>query len=379
MQVTRYRNCVSVKFSEIPNSKIKRYNKDFFVPLTLPGGTETEVQIIAHRRKDGTYAVSEILLDISLDKRDVANIAELCWYIFPAEQRGRKLPPIVESWIEDETVIAACLNHQRYGGDREPWGQQLARLSDETNPPGPERMLCWWPDRQAWEIARGVVSQTKFVPNVGFAYPFYTFSEWFARPDVSVNHTDRATEYARYICKLRTMLLYHMQRNYKVKVTLGNVDTAMQYFKENRLDPNNQTFWSNVVTEFGEMPEVFVERKYPCGPVGVVRSGIERVAVVNMISHLPGVAQSLDCVGAAVFDGDVELCRIFIWCNPLFSASFSASFFEKAMDALFAECDKLNVSQLMFNDNLVPFNVCPECGEMILSGIGDFLETKRKG
>ena len=365
MQITRYKNCISVKFGEIPDRKIEKHSKDFFVPLTLPGGTETEVQIIAHRRKDGTYAAAEILLDRSLDKRDVANIAELYWYIFPAEQRGRKLPPIVESWIEDETVIAACLN-QRYGGDREPWGQQLARLSDETNPPGPERMLCWWPDRQAWEIAREVASQVKFAPNARFAYPFYTFSEWFARPDVSVNHTDRATEYARYICKLRTILLYHMQRNHKVKVTLGN--------KENRLDPNNQTFWSSVVTEFGEMPELFVERKYPCGPVGVVRSGIERVAVVNMISHLPGVAQSLDCVGAAVFDGDVELCRIFIWCNPLFSASF----FEKAMDALFAECDKVNVSQLMFNDNLVPFNVCPGCGEMILSGVADFLKTKRR-
>ena len=367
MQITRYKNCVSVKFSEISDRKIEKRSKDFFVPLTLPGGTETDVQIIARRRKDGTYAVAEILLDRSLDERDVANIADLYWYIFPAEQRGRKLPPIVDSWIKGETIIAACLN-QRYGGDREPWGYQLSRLSDGANPPGLERVLCWWPDRQAWEIARGVVSQTKFVPNVGFAYPFYTFSQWFARPDVSVNHTDRATEYARYICKLRTILLYHKQRNHKVKVTLGNVDAAMQYFKENRLDPNDQTSWSNVVTEFGEMPEVFVERKYPCGPIGVVRSGTERVAVVNIISHLPGVAQSPDCVGVAVFDGNIKFCQIFIWCNPLFSESFH----EKALDILFVECKELDVDKFVFNDSILPFEVCPECGKMVLREPGGF-------
>jgi len=126
-------------------------------PEGAPGAackSVVEFSLVARRRSNGTWRVTEALIgkDAPLLEDAVEDLAALRWYVLLADQRGRKLPPVVALWDQGDLVVAGVLASE-YGGralslaEQEWWFQGEAK----GEPPDPSRILCWWPDPVAWK------------------------------------------------------------------------------------------------------------------------------------------------------------------------------------------------------------------------------------
>ena len=373
MIVTEYDDCISLKYYDSPEVKIDRKTHEATVELNLLNGRKTEIDLAIKRKKDGTQKIVELLLPKGLSKEDVDDIAGLHWRIFPAKERGRKLLPVVDCWEKGGEVLVACLS-QKYGIEKKSFAAQWRFAEDPEVPPDPERLLCWWPDPHAWEIMKETKTYSKYFPLQGYALPFYTFSEWFKRPDTKdVVYAERALEYARYIRRLRTMLLFCRQKNIPVNLTVGKVEKAFDVFEKKSLDPTEQTSWAYAASLFEEMPDVLVEKILPCGPAGIVSSRRQAEATLTYFSHMPE-SPMLDCVGASIHSGKTRLCGLIAWLNPLAGEAV----YEEAADALFDTFKEYDVTKVCTVNGVLPFESCPECGGLSLR-VADSNEPVRVG
>lgn len=356
MVITEYNDCLSLRYSDIPEGAIDRETHEASVEMALLNGKKVEIDLVIKRKKDGTHKVVELLLPKNLSEEEIDDIADIHWYVFPKKERGQKLFPIIDCWEKDETVLTACLS-PKYGLTKRTFAEQWAPLENENVSHDPARLLCWWPDSRAWEAMKEINSG----PLKEHVFPFYTFSEWFKRPDTgNVSYTERGTEYyARYLRRLRTILLFCRQKGIKAKLTVGNIESAYRYFKEKRLDPNEQPSWAFVATQFDEMPDVLVEKKLPCGPVGILDPKQGTVATVSYYSHMPEFP-SIDCVGASLYSGNTPLCDLLAWPNPLAGEKV----YKETAEALFDTFREYAVKKVYTVDGVLPFEACPECGNM---------------
>lgn len=364
MIITEYSDCFSIKYIDIPDVKIDRKTQSIAVELGLLNGRETEIELAVRRKKDGTQKVVEILLDKDLSEEDVGDIADLHWYLFPKKERGRKILPVLNCWENNGTVLVACL-HPKYGIEKKSFAEQQGFLENEDISPGADRLLCWWPDPRAWETMRDTKNQLKYLPVKGIAFPFYTFSEWFKRPDTE-DAEDRGVEYARHIRRLRTMLLYCRLNSIEVKLTVGNVQRAYSFFSENKLDPSDPISWAAAADAFEEMPDILVERRFPCGPAGVLNPKNRITATISYFSHLTD-SPSMDCVAASICSGETPLCDVIVWPNPLAGGKA----YEEAAVAISNALQEYGVEEAFSIDGVLPFRACPGCGGMSLPSIDE--------
>lgn len=365
--VTEYADCISVDYHA---RAAKRYGRTREFPLALHylNGTAVGFSLVARRRPNGTWKVTEALLDkdAPLLESAVEDFAALRWCVFPGDQRGRKLPPVVALWEEGGLVIAAVLPPE-YGGKELPLAEQ-ERWFDEGEgggePPDRDRLLCWWPDPRVWNEMKGVVRETAKVVPVGkdVDIAFYTFSEWFARPDL-LGVADRAAEYAQYVRRIRTMLYFCRVRGLNARVKLGNVKRAEEVFVRRGLDAARPSSWAAAAVEFDPMPEFVLEEKAACGSAGTVVAAQEVKAAVGFYSHFPGGSSGADCVGALLQAGSRHLCDVLLWPNPLLMAGGRV---EDAVDGLWERLEYRGVREVSVLDGVLPFEVCSECGGMAL-------------
>ncbi|HUW65748.1 MAG TPA: SEC-C metal-binding domain-containing protein [Spirochaetia bacterium] len=367
MELVEYEDCISAKFSHLSDDEVEEQGSVFTVDLQIINGVETEVEVVARPKGNETFEVLEVRMDNSLDREDLTNIADLRWHVFTCFRQDLKLAPLVASW-EDEVIVAACQT-EKYGGALQTFRQQMNDIEDEDTLPDPDRLLCWWPEKPTWTAMRKIVADLRRYNTQTFTYPFYTLGEWYARPDLAgTDYGVRAVEYARHLRQIRTMLLWHRQREQSAQITVGSVQKAEHLFREMGLDPDDPGSWSAVVTGFEPMPDVFLETSRPCGPTGVVSKASDVTAVINVLSHLPGLAPSVDCIGAAIYAGRTNISNLFAWCNPLAGSGA----YEKAMDVLMAQFDKYGVNETLMMEGMLPFEVCPDCGAMTLRVPDDF-------
>ena len=363
MQLVEYEDCIAAKYSRLSDDEIEEQAGWYTVDLQVINGVGTEVEVAARPKGDGTYEVLEVLMDKSLDREDLTNIADLRWYVFSAFRQDLILPPLVASWEDDDLVVAACLG-KKYGGERAGFRRQMDDLEDGDAMPDADRLLCWWPENSSWMTMGTMMADLKrHYDTETFVYPFYTLDEWYARRDYA--HTDygvRAVEYARHLRQVRTMLLWQRQRNQPTPIAVGSVPKAEHLFKEMGLDPDDQGSWSAVVTSFDPMPDVLLETSRPCGPAGVVGQPADVTAVISVLSHLPGLAPSVDCIGAAIYAGRTHMTDLFAWCNPLAGAGA----YTKAIDVLMTQFEKYGVDEVVEMEGMLPFEVCPDCGRLTL-------------
>ncbi|SMB96135.1 SEC-C motif-containing protein [Thermanaeromonas toyohensis ToBE] len=373
--------------------------RSFALCLTHLNGYEAAFTLVAERRPSGAWKPLRAAVDVDetdADPDEVArDLADLRWYIFPARERGRVLPPVIAVWEEGDLVVAACLS-DRYGGKRLPYAEQerWSGSDAEGEAPDPGRFLCWWPDPEAWDASKEAAEHLKLVPVKEIAVNFFPFGEWFKRADViremeeyrteleeaeddpellaEVLADIRAEEYARYLRRVRTMLLYCRERNISAKVVVGDVRRAEAFFKEKGLDALEPPAWAAASAVFEPMPDFLIEELGFCGPLGVAASGQKLKAALSLISHLPGVAPAPDAVGAVVHAGTRHVASLVAWVNPL--GGWEAV--EGAVDALVEELSRRGVKEMTMIDGLLPFEACPCCGRLSLRVPDDWLRPE---
>lgn len=318
-------------------------------------GTVVTFSLLVEQKHNGNWKVLSATIDEDETTADpeeaLEDLAELRWHIFPDKERGRKIPPVVAVWETDRLVIAACLS-DKYSRER-----FAAKKQEE---PSAERRLCWWPDSAAWDMGKQVVSHMKQMALGGMEIQFYPFSKWAARPDVvqeveelfSVISGDDddpeplqsphaemyADLYAQYLRRMRTMLLYLTQRKIAAKIVLEQTKN--------------------------EMPDFVMEEISQTGPVGIVDGKI--IAVVSSHSHWPKGNTGIDMIGATIYTGTTHLTSLLFWPNPLVDDSE-----EKATDALLQELTKRCVQKVIMADQILPFEICPHCHQVLLPGLPD--------
>lgn len=184
-----------MKIAEHSDGLVVRYRrprggtrKDFDLCLHYLNGTEVGFVLTAEREKDGRWRVLQAAIDAG-ETEMVAEAAQdfsfLRWYVFPKKERGRVLPPVVALWDVGGLSVAACLPPER-GGKALPLAQQERWFSDKPGgePPDPDRLLCWWPDPEAWESSKEIAKTCKLLPLGSVDVSFFTFSQWKQRTDV---------------------------------------------------------------------------------------------------------------------------------------------------------------------------------------------------
>lgn len=380
---------VVVEYQKGSGKKIRRFN----LGLDHLGDSFVAFTLIAEEKPSGWRVLrAEIDLDDTTANSDdaAADLADVRWHIFPSRERGRKLTPVVTYWEKDGLVLAACLS-DRYAVRKIPFAEQKRRFKGMPNP---DDLLCWWPSRNAWQVAKESARHLSLFPVKDVAVSFYSLNEWIQRPDVraeigeyladleemeddpeiraSVLAEIAAEEYSRYVRRIRTMLLYYRKKGIPAKVVVGSVRRAEAYFAEKNLDPLDPSAWAAASHVFDAMPDFAIEELYSCGPVGVTASRQKLRAALSLISHWPGVVPGPDAVGAVICAGSVHMISLVAWLNPLAGPDA----FEKAASALLDELSRRGVDQVTLADGILPFEVCPCCGKFALRVPDDWLKPE---
>ncbi|SMB96056.1 hypothetical protein SAMN00808754_1392 [Thermanaeromonas toyohensis ToBE] len=339
MMVTEYSDCLALRFTNIPEAEVDKTREDFELTLVLPGKQEITITVVAHRKKSGVLVVAELLLDKSTSEQCIREIAELEWHIFPASRRGKKLGPVVAYWEGWGHVVAACLP-AKYGLGRRTFEKE-ARPDGFPYP----RQVCWWPDPELWDELEDVGGLPEITERADGAavIPFHTFSSWAAGgtgADLSVE--ERPAGYSAYLRRLRTALLWYVQKGRGVELEVVELLAPGLY------------------SEKVPMQGVYVERKTPCvpyRPVGVVGP---LWGVVNLFGHLGEMAPVVDCISLTVMAGNTPVEEIFVWMNPL--AGDSAT--EEALRFIVGETKRMGLQNVIWPDTIFWFRVCRFCGDI---------------
>ncbi len=331
----------------------------------------------------------ETFVDLSLA---YTSLADLQWHIFNRKERDRVLAPIVGLWEEDELYVVACLS-DRYGGMRLPFVKQEAWFLEEnsgTNTldvPDPSRLLCWWPDTDAWDMAKQIVKNMASIPGTNsIDINFFTFSEWLARPDInkwlaeyfvqsSIELQTDTKEYkelfaeiqieyyAQYLRRLRTMFLYFRQKNIPTRVMLGNNKQAAAYFAQNNLSPYEPMSWASVSHIFEMMPEFVFEQANPFAPLYIVNPTMKLTATVYFICHLED-SPIADAIGVIIYTAKQQIANLVAWLNPL--SDIKA--YDAALDEIVEKLISYGVEDISILGGNFPPGTIPSINELIGTG-----------
>jgi len=141
---------VVVEYQKGSGKKIRRFD----LGLDYLGGSFLAFTLVAEEKANGAWRILRAEIDsddTTADPDDAADdLADVRWHIFSSRERGRKLSPAVAFWEKENLVLAACLS-DRYAAQKTPFAEQEKQLEDM---PDPEKLLCCWPSRDAWQVAR---------------------------------------------------------------------------------------------------------------------------------------------------------------------------------------------------------------------------------
>ncbi|ACX52542.1 SEC-C motif domain protein [Ammonifex degensii KC4] len=350
-------------------------------PLELPHLNGDVRFVLSVEKRGGVWGVREIRVDEEESDADpweaLGDLAALRWYVLSREERRRELPPLLGWWDEGDLTVAACLPEEF--GEKRPFAEQAGKDSLRDK----RAWLCWWPSPAAWEASRRVVEST---PLKRFEVNFFTFNEWIRRPDVleeeregfdaefegedltpeereSLRAFYRADTYARYLRRIRTMLLHFELNGRPVELKVGNVERARAFFREKGLSPLDPAAWAAASHAFDEMPECVLEVLDACGPLGEAVSPTDLKAAIGLYSHMPGSPQLPDFVGAAVCAGSQQVFALAAWLNPLRGEEA----LDAATEAVMEELTRRGVSKVaVISEEFLPIDVCPCCGKLTL-------------
>ncbi len=266
-------------------------------------------------------------------------------------------------------MIAACLS-EKYG-EKFFTAKQQENLEKEVL--NSDRLICWWPDPLIWESAKKFKESFNSLPFNEIAVPFYTFKEYFKRPDIQaemqkywdeleeisespqefavIGESIKADEYAKYLRGLKTTLLFLKKNNIPFKLTLGNVERAEEFFKKENLDPFQLDSWITAAPIFEPMSDFLIEEQVLTGPSSIITGKEEIKACLSFLSHFPYVAPVPDAVGAVVYAGDKHVSSTVFWFNP----ATTIEIVNKAMEAALEELNKRGVEKIVMIEEIVPF------------------------
>ena len=343
MKITEYEDHTYIKYANITEYELEKHSKSVIADIQLVTGDRSNVYLTVLKQKNGKYLVVELIVDPSLDTREVDNIADLNWHYITTKQKNTKLLPIVDYWYDNENMVVATLN-ERYNDQLESITKQV-KNSEDDEWQSLDREVCWWPDKTTWDELLESEATQEISPTKELKCQFYTFKEWFLQADnKSIDFEDRDTEYASYMNILRTKALFCKHKGIPMKV----------------------------VKETEDMPKVYVEKLALCGVQGIIKAGDTRHAVISSISHLPEYSESMDCMGIIIYSGKVELAKLLVWSNPLYLEEFIKNGMEawvKILDEYQVEYSKATVIT-----KLSPFETCLGCGEMILLSVENLIK-----
>jgi len=360
VELIKDKDRISIRLSELSDQDDDRKCDHFHLDLHLSNGDKARAMLIASPTTTGIYKPEKLLLDGSVSDRQLNDLRDLSWHVFPVSAGRLELPPFVFQWNRMGLNIVACLP-DKYGDQPEAFDRQLAKFDGGF--PDPDRSLCWWPDTGVWDMMEDMNTKAGFKDAKGYIHPFYTFSEWFAMNDLThANYSNRAMAFARHLRNLRTSLFWHRRKGHFVKATVANAGRAKGLFKELDLDPESDESWAGVASKFEPMSDCFLEEAYPCGPRRAISKTARKIAFRSMISHLPRPGVSVDCVAASIYAEHVNLINIFAWCNPLEGPGA----FDKATDAVLSKCEEYGAEKVVPLEGTQPFMVCQDCGQMML-------------
>ena len=347
--------------------------------LVLPYINDTEIvfTLVAEQRSSGSWKPVKAVInteETTADEEEAANdLADLMWYIYPKKERGRKLPPIVDSWEKGDLIIAACLNERYKAKHLTAAQQEKLEWDKKSSVPDPDRLICWWPEPATWKSLKEIKKLFKTNAVKEMSVAFYTFSQYFKRPDIqkemrkyweelreitedpeefaAIGASIKTEEYARYLRRLKTTLLFFKKNDIPFNLTLGDVEQAEEFFKKERLNPLDQLSWAKAAYAFKPMPDFLVEEQILAGPCSIIGKKEKIKASLSFLSRLPGASPVPDAVGAAIYAGDKHISSTVFWFNP----AATPETVDKTIEAVMQELVKRGVKEIVTIDEMLPF------------------------
>ncbi|EGD51888.1 hypothetical protein TheetDRAFT_1280 [Thermoanaerobacter ethanolicus JW 200] len=378
-KIVNRKDKIIINYSQSKGGKQRSFN------LVFPyiNDTEIDVVLVAEESDSGEWNPLKAFIDkeeTTADEEEAAkDLADLTWHIYSRKERKKLLPPVVNLWEEGNLIIAACLS-EKYG-EKFFTAKQQENLEKEVL--NSDRLICWWPDPVIWESAKKLKESFNLLPFNEIAVPFYTFKEYFKRPDIQaemqkywdeleeisespqefavIGKNIKVDEYAKYLRGLKTTLLFLKKNNIPFKLTLGNVDQAEEFFKKENLDPFQLDSWIIAAPIFEPMSDFLIEEQILTGPSSVITGKEEIKACLSFLSHFPYTAPVPDAIGAVVYAGDKHISSTVFWFNP----ATTIEIVNKTMEEALEELNKRGAEKIIMIEEMVPFETSWE-GEGLL-------------
>lgn len=307
-------------------------------------------------------------------KRRLAEVllSDLHFVVRNKNERDEITEPVVAEWIKGDKLIAACLDKKYKVKEAVP-GEIEDPLEDIIEISDPDRLICWWPDPMAWEEMDELL---KTAPVEEITLPFFTFREFFKRPDIAADvkrftkkisrvekdpgkaekkiRRYKSNKYSKYIHKLKTVIFFAKKNNVNVKITVGNVEEALEFFKKENMNALDIKSWAAAADIFQPMGKYMVEEEV----INPILSLDDIKAVIYGLSHMPKIAPEPDAVRIITFADQKPVFSTVIWFNP---ADVEVAQKESS-DIIIEEIERLGIKEVYFEENFLNFETLINAG-----------------
>jgi hypothetical protein len=293
-------------------------------------------------------------------------LSDIHWVIKKRNEKEDIISPIITTWEQGDTLIAACLD-KKYKVKKASIREQIDLTEDDfLEIPDNDRFICWWPDPEVWDDLN---EHLKILPITELTLPFFTFKEFHKRPDIKADTAEfiqkikaeeksakkiekeikeyKSQRYAEYLHKLKTASLFGVKNNLDIKITLADVEEALKFFKKKNLDPLNSTSWAAAADIFPIMEKYAVEEEV----IEPIQSMSGLTAVVYGISYMPKINPVPDAVRIITYAEKKPIFNTIIWFNPVDVETAR----EESSQIIMDELDRLGVEEIYFEESFLSF------------------------
>ncbi|SDF65176.1 hypothetical protein SAMN04244560_01023 [Thermoanaerobacter thermohydrosulfuricus] len=293
-------------------------------------------------------------------------LSDIHWVIKKRNEKEDIISPIITTWEQEDTLIAACLD-KKYKVKKASIREQIDLAEDDIlEVPDNDRFICWWPDPETW---KELEEYLKMAPITELTLPFFSFNEFHKRPDIEANTAAfiekiqakessakrienkikeyKSRRYAEYLHRLKTAALFGIKNNIDVKVTLASVEEALEFFKREKMDPLSNVSWTATTDIFPLMEKYAVEEEV----IEPIRSMSGLTAVVYGISYMPKINPVPDAVRIITYAEKKPIFNTIIWFNPIDVETAR----EESSQIIMDELDRLGVEEIYFEESFLSF------------------------
>lgn len=347
--------------------KINRKFHTYYLELPYINNQKINIRLTVNQKKQ-TPVKAEIDYDRTTVEPEKAEklLLDMHWVIKRRNEEEDIISPIITTWEQGDTLIAACLD-KKYKIKKASIREQIDLTEDDAlEIPDNDRFICWWPDPEIWNELEGYL---KMAPVTEITLPFFTFNEFHKRPDIEADTAAfikkiqakessakkienkikeyKSRKYAEYLHRLKTAALFGIKNNIDVKVTLASVEEALEFFKREKMDPLSSTSWAAAADVFPSMEEYVVEE----GVIEPIRSMSSLSAVVYGISYMPKINPVPDAVRIITYADKRPIFNTVIWFNPADIETAK----EESSQIIMDELDRLGVEEIYFEESFLSF------------------------